>query len=1041
MNHHKQTLPVVAIESVPIGLKNYGNTCFINAVVQSLANCDAFVKIASEISYPCSNTNCAVCAFKSTILALRRVPAHLDMIDLNLQRFLRSLAIYPLKTVTIGHQEDAHEFLNSMIAGFLTDFRTKSDNEGICNSSFDTGGDKKQPSQQHRPLADLFRGNLCSSIYCYECKNTSHVTEPMMGLEIHVDDRKNLVQAIEDFCKVEILKDANAYACPRCQRNTTAQKSLTIKHPPVILPIQMKRFAFESNQCRKIMSFMEYPKSLDLHPFLMPSVDGNYIDTLLRSDADINQNTQYRLRAFIVHVGASIDKGHYLTYLYQRRSRRWYVLDDQQVRPVSANEALHQYPYLLFYEQGDYYDLTHWEEDSMYFPHPLQEEFTQYNSASTTLQKVFTASPLPNSFVSQSVHKTPGDTMFSSPSIRSNLFSPLRQQATNEPVLWEQNPGLEQLTKLNSRKRKHTQATAFNRYGAEGGGNPRDGREDEFGTELVPVQHRSNRDIENEPSNLKQQDVFGDVGESLSKRRETFASSFYLPSSPEPVFHPGATSNASAHHSAKKATLHPSPLKQPRNSVVIHHTAKKLREEAGQSLQSLNDLDHLYASHQKKKKKPTSLRRFLPSWLTSSYFFFTKRQQREEEQEQETMRLRQEQEEQQKRDDYAGEDSTQFPNGQASRKRKFDHEDARAADYERIYESNKREILLDEEEIDEVTMAVGDDDEAAFLPEAVQDHLRIQRNNSPSKRQRLADEDADSTTKPSSSTWFGMVGRLGRSLFGNTGSSSSLPTSNASHRENTTIDLSANETDMATTLNGHTELDDSQSAPQLASPMPSSTEVFVTDVDEDEDEDKEYLSPSKHPGAFASSRPNAFTSPSQGTNAWYQDFASVVASTLFASPPPFSSSSTSSSSSSSIARKHASQNASTTSRSAAAAASSSSSTSSAHSHQQIQKYKPRANSFFELLIQQLFDADLVQQKLGSMQGSQFASRFSSSAANSRVPSRGTSRRASFSEVVPGVMHSPTSFLLGNSAMARQLMHSPPVMMHVKNSQFLSSKWE
>lgn len=79
-----------------------------------------------------------------------------------------------------------------------------------------------------------------------------------------------------------------------------------------------------------------------------------------------------------------------------------------------------------------------------------------------------------------------------------------------------------------------------------------------------------------------------------------------------------------------------------------------------------------------------------------------------------------------------------------------------------------------------------------------------------------------------------------------------------------------------------------------------------------------------------------------------------------------------------------------------------------------------------MLIQQLFDADSVAHKLGSMmmQGNALTARFTStSASNSRAPSRGTSRRVSFSELPH---------------------YSPTKMVHLPFTKFAShnlSKWE
>lgn len=570
------------------------------------------------------------------------------------------------------------------------------------------------------------------------------------------------------------------------------------------------------------------------------------------TDFDSYDGTQYTLRAFIVHLGDSIDKGHYLTYVYQRRSRRWYIIDDQQVRPVSTNEAMRQYPYVLFYEKVDAFDLQQREEDlhhhhvhptsslspmthgsypshvsPMHFAHPLEDATTHYPPR--LLEKKFTTSPLPNSLLMSSTKALPTnahDMLLLSPSYL-NVFSPeakqQQQQPATETLWWEPNPALDPTknnnnNKSNWRKRTRTQTTTTVKT-------------QEFELSLMP-QHVS--------SSIRDTSTAAE-DEPLGKKR-SHEQPFQM-SSPTTAFHMG-TNNASslgtsAHHSAKKATLHPSPLKQPRNSVVIHHTAKKLfptghHPEDKESLQTpaafskLNEYDHLHASHQKATKPTTSqtrkplLRRLLPSWLTSSYFFFTKRRQREQQQ-------------QQQEEDAEATGSHVTP--PLSRKRKrLEQEDAIAEDYERIYRTPQEhpENAWDEEEIDEQTFnslaltTTEEDDRDTTEQVSSVSHV------SPSKRQRLNDtsvavshhhpdsgRDNNNSSNSSDNGWFGMVGRLGRSWFG-TSTSTNVPLKDSDETHQSQV----HETPCEPAVS-------SAKKRQGLSPQ-----VFVTDVEEEEENER-----------------------------------------------------------------------------------------------------------------------------------------------------------------------------------------------------------
>lgn len=103
----------------------------------------------------------------------------------------------------------------------------------------------------------------------------------------------------------------------------------------------MKRFdsSHHGGGGGKLTHYVSYPETFQL-PDLIPS------------DAS-SPPAQYRLYGVLVHLGYTSHSGHYYAYVRgPPHGQQWYKCDDQSVSAVSAQDAMAQNAYILFYARA-----------------------------------------------------------------------------------------------------------------------------------------------------------------------------------------------------------------------------------------------------------------------------------------------------------------------------------------------------------------------------------------------------------------------------------------------------------------------------------------------------------------------------------------------------------------------------------------------------------------------------------------------------------------------------------------------------------------
>jgi len=309
--------------SVGRGLKNVGNTCFFNSVIQVLVHTVPLQNylLSNEHASSCkvqSNGGfCALCILArhvQTALESNRSPVHP-------KQMLQRIKEFGGRNMRLGRQEDAHEFLMHCLDAC---HRSLLQTQNVAALPL--------PVQHTTFIRQLFGGYFRSRIVCLECQRESNTYDPFLDISLEVHNCTSLDRALDGFTKMEKLCGKNRYRCKRCQRLVDATKQFSIHAVPPMLAFQLKRFDFTMQSRAKIVKPISFGTSLNISRFT----------------SHPEQEALYRLSAVVVHAGSSARSGHYFSFV--RHAGTWHRCDDESVSIVSESVVLRQQAYLLFYQ-------------------------------------------------------------------------------------------------------------------------------------------------------------------------------------------------------------------------------------------------------------------------------------------------------------------------------------------------------------------------------------------------------------------------------------------------------------------------------------------------------------------------------------------------------------------------------------------------------------------------------------------------------------------------------------------------------------------
>lgn len=242
-----------------VGLRNLGNTCFMNAVLQSLSNIQEFCLYFKQLPSLERNTN-----GRKVYHSTRSIKEISDeLIAEELRKVLISLnqggskeaispnelfsAIWKVVPRFRGYQQqDAHEFLRYMLDRLHTELLSLLPDETLRDSQYISLDHKGRSSI----VTTVFGGTLQSEVRCLNCSTESKKHDPFLDLSLDIPDKylysqknKNkdvdeslppctIADCLTSFIEVEELAETELYYCNNCKSKQRSTKRFWIRRLP-----------------------------------------------------------------------------------------------------------------------------------------------------------------------------------------------------------------------------------------------------------------------------------------------------------------------------------------------------------------------------------------------------------------------------------------------------------------------------------------------------------------------------------------------------------------------------------------------------------------------------------------------------------------------------------------------------------------------------------------------------------------------------------------------------------------------------------------
>ncbi|XP_022701799.1 uncharacterized protein LOC111267675 [Varroa jacobsoni] len=343
------------------GLRNLGNSCYMNSVLQALAHSTEFARyfVSRQHENHLNVNNKRGSGGKLPGLFSQLLSQLWSQNDTReaLGQF-RSLmgSLYPMYSTY--DQQDSHEFLVNLLDRLHEDLNS-AEKRNRPNSLSNPDAVVTFPmlaqelnkfftahSDMHMScVTQNYEGILVSGLKCHTCDNDSYTFQVFNVLSVPIPNVSGLdiFHCFDEFFREEKVED---WHCPHCKAKRTASKHMRIARLPKHLIIHLVRF---KNESWTAFSFSSYKKITNVVNFTIELDTRELAQYIYSKEVKLKSYTLY---AIVNHYG-TISSGHYYSDCRFLPNPQWYRYSDHQVTTLQSKVPDVGSAYMLFYSCVD----------------------------------------------------------------------------------------------------------------------------------------------------------------------------------------------------------------------------------------------------------------------------------------------------------------------------------------------------------------------------------------------------------------------------------------------------------------------------------------------------------------------------------------------------------------------------------------------------------------------------------------------------------------------------------------------------------------
>ena len=325
-----------------IGIKNLGNTCFINSCLQILIHCQLFIyKLIKNSKLINEKT-----PITSNFLSICKMMMETEEQSIDISNF-KNLLAFNHKLFEGYLQNDSQEFCRILLEDIsreLNEVKIKSIYRLLSNSDMkskklrDEDFHKNFTQREKSIITDIFYAQIVNIFTC-KCKAEIYSFQKILDFPLLFPENiNNDIITINELLKLYFQTENIDFEskCDACHKIYSHKKEIKISRPPEILILSLQRI--NENQ-EKLRYKVEFPQILDIYP---------YVD----HDCGYDRECKYNLFGIINHEGR-IDFGHYFSFI-KIGNRNWIKFNDSRVSKIDKINDCSEDVYALFYVKQKY---------------------------------------------------------------------------------------------------------------------------------------------------------------------------------------------------------------------------------------------------------------------------------------------------------------------------------------------------------------------------------------------------------------------------------------------------------------------------------------------------------------------------------------------------------------------------------------------------------------------------------------------------------------------------------------------------------------